>query len=190
VVGLAGGVGSGKSTVAALFRKWGARVVDADAIGHGVLGDPALRRRLVRTWGELVLRDGRIDRAALSRRVFQSPRSVARLNRMVHPAILRRIRRELRAARGWVVLDAALLFETGLDRLCDRVVFVDAPLGLRIRRTAGRGWEPGELRRRERFQWRVAYKKKKADYVLNNAGRQSHTERQARKIYDDLLGHP
>lgn len=190
VVGLAGGVGSGKSTIAGIFIKQGAQGIDADAVGHRVLDLPRVRAALVRDWGEKILRGGRVDRAALARLAFRSRESVARLNRRVHPEILREIRRRIATARGWVVLDAALLFETGADALCDAVVFVSAPRAVRARRISARGWGPGELRRRERFQFPAAYKKKKADYVIDNAGPKSRTEKQARRICDDLRRHP
>ncbi len=187
VIGLAGGVGSGKSLVARLLGKRGAEVVDADALGHRALERPEIRRRLVRAWGPGILRRGRIDRGELARAAFGSRSSVKRLNRIVHPAILREMRRRLAGRRGWTVLDAALLFEAGVDRLCDRVIFVNAPLRLRVRRTKkGRRWSPGELERREQFQWSVTYKKKKADYVLNNTGSASRTNRQLGKILDEL----
>jgi len=186
VVGLAGGVGSGKSTVAAFFRKWGARVIDADAIGHRVLERPGVRARLVGAWGPGILRDGRVDRRALASVAFGSKAGVERLNRLVHPAILRDIRRRIREARTWVVLDAALLYEAGADSLCDRVIFVRAPRELRARRTAARGWSRGEILRRERFQWPTTYKEKKAHYVINNTGPKSRTKDQAKKIYDEL----
>ena len=186
VVGLAGGVGSGKSTVAAIFIKQGARGIDADLLGHRVLELPAVRAGLVRDWGTGILRDGRVDRAALARLAFRSRKTVARLNRRVHPEILREIRRQIARARGWVVLDAALLFETGADALCDKIVFVSAPRALRARRVRSRGWGPEELRRRERFQFPVVYKKKKADYVIDNAGPTSRTKEQTRKICDEL----
>jgi len=186
VVGLAGGVGSGKTTVARFFVREGARAIDADALGHKVLDLPRVRAALVRDWGPDILREGRVDRAALARLAFRSRKSVARLNRRVHPAILREIRRLVAAARGWVVLDAALLYETGADALCDKVVFVSAPRELRARRTRTRGWGPGELRRRERFQFPVVYKKKKADYVIDNAGPTSRTQEQTRRIFENL----
>jgi dephospho-CoA kinase len=186
VVGLAGGVGSGKSTVAAIFIKQGARGIDADELGHRVLARPAVRAGLVRDWGAGILRDGRVDRAALARLAFRSRKTVTRLNRRVHPEILREIRRQIARARGWVVLDAALLFETGADALCDKVVFVSAPRALRARRVRSRGWGPRELQRRERFQFPVVYKKKKADYVIDNTGPASRTEDQIRKICDEL----
>ena len=186
VVGLAGGVGSGKSTVAGIFIKLGAQGIDADALGHRVLDLPRIRAALARDWGPGILSRGRVDRAALARLAFRSRRDVARLNRRVHPEILREIRRRISRARGWVVLDAALLFETGADALCDRIVFVSAPRALRARRTRGRGWGPGELGRRERFQFPVSYKKMKADYVIDNTGPKSRTEEQTRKICDEL----
>ena len=186
VVGLAGGVGSGKSTVAAIFRNQGALGIDADVLGHKVLGLPRVRAALARDWGDGILNGGRVDRAALARLAFRSKESVARLNRRVHPEILREIRRQVRRARGWVILDAPLLFETGADALCDKVIYVSAPFAIRVRRTRGRGWGPVELRRRERFQFPTVYKKKKADYVIDNAGPESRTEVQTRKIIDEL----
>jgi len=186
VLGLAGGVGSGKSTVAALFKKWGARIVDADVLGHRVLDDPRVRARLARLFGGEILQDGRVDRPALAARAFRSRRSVERLNRTVHPAILRAIRNEIRRSRGWVVLDAALLYETGADVLCDRVLYVHVPRAERQRRVRARGWTSGELARRERFQLPPAYKRKKADYVVDNAGPPAEAARQARKIFDEL----
>jgi dephospho-CoA kinase len=192
VVGIAGGVGSGKSTVAALFRNWGARVLDADAIGHRVIERPDVKARLVRAWGPGILRGGRVDRARLAREAFRSRDSVRLLNRLVHPAILREIRRRIARSRRWVVLDAALLFEAGADRLCDRVVFVEAPRRVRRRRAAARGMGPEESARRERFQRPAAYKKRRADDVIDNAGSKSRTEKQAREIYEGFrrLMHP
>jgi len=186
VVGLAGGVGSGKSTVAAIFTNEGARGIDADVLAHQVLGLPRVRAALARDWGDGILLRGRVDRAALARLAFRSKESVERLNRRVHPEILREIRRQVKRARGWVILDAPLLFETGADALCDKVIYVSAPFAIRVRRTRGRGWGPGELRRRERFQFPTVYKKKKADYVIDNAGPKSRTEVQARKIVEEL----
>ena len=186
VVGLAGGVGSGKSTVAALCRNLGARVLDADGIGHRVIDRPEVRARLVRTWGAGILRGRRVDRARLAGAAFRSRAAARRLNRLVHPEILREIRRRIARCRGCVVLDAALLFEAGADRLCDLVVFVDAPRRLRLRRAASRGMEPAEAARRERFQQPVARKKRRADYVIDNAGPKSRTKNQVMRIFREF----
>lgn len=187
VVGLTGGVGSGKSTVAAFFRKRGAQVVDADAIGHRVLDRPALRARLVRAFGRGILRDdGRVDRAALGRAAFRSRRSIARLNRIVHPAISREMRRQT-ARRRWSVVDAALLYESGWDAMCDRVIFVRASRRVRERRVrASRGWSRAELARRERLQGSLREKEKRADYVVDNEGPVSRTRRRLESICQDV----
>ena len=173
-----------------MLRGRGAGILDADALGHRALDLPNVRERLVRAWGPGILRGRRVDRAALARVAFRSQASVNRLNRIVHPVILREIRRRLAAARRWTVLDAALLYEAGVDRLCDRVIYVDAPRALRIRRTVARGWSSGELKRRERFQWPVAYKKKKAHYVVDNTGPRSRTRQQIGHILDELRRTP
>ena len=163
-------------------------MVDADAIGHQVLQRPEIRRLLAREWGPGILRHGRVDRAALASLVFRSKSSIRKLNRIVHPVIRRQIRQELKtASRRGVVLDAALLFENGLDRACDATVFVDAPPSLRRRRAAARGWKRGEVARREKLQWAPSRKKKLADFVIDNSGRRARMERQARKIFETLF---
>jgi dephospho-CoA kinase len=179
VVGLTGGIGSGKSTVAGILRKSGAVVIDADALGHRVLEIPRIRAALVRDFGAAILgEDGRIDRRALGRKAFRNKAATARLNRRVHPEILNRIRRGIRRARGCVVLDAALLYETGAEALCDRVWFVDAPRRRRLERIRARGWSAREVSRRERTQMPLREKKRRADVVIDNGGPVSRTERE------------
>ena len=173
VIGLTGGVGSGKSTATLLFQEMGARVIDADAITHRLLDRPAVRRTLLRAFGREVVRNGRIDRAAVARRAFRDAVSVRRLNSAVHPFVRREIRRrltQLRRSGKPIVLDAALLLETGANKLCDTLVFVDAPRAIRVRRVASRGWSDRELRRRERAQWPVRRKRARSDHVVRNKG--------------------
>jgi dephospho-CoA kinase len=187
VVGLSGGVGSGKSTVARMLAREGARVIDADALGHRVLEIPGMRRALAREFGAEILKaDGSVDRPRLGREAFRDRRSVERLNRTVHPEILKRIRTELRKARGWTVLDAALLHETGIVSLCDRVIFVEAPLGLRRERAKERGWSGRELSRRERLQGPLRDKRKYADFVVDASGSLARTAAQVRRIVREL----
>jgi dephospho-CoA kinase len=190
VVGLLGGVGSGKSAVAALFRSRGARVVDADRIAHRVLEAPAVRRILRTWWGPKVVRRGRVDRAEVARRAFASPAETARLNALVHPRIRRELKRELAAARrkgGLVVVEAALLLETGTDAGCDVLVYVDAPAAARRSRVeAARGWSGAEWRRRERAQWPLARKKGKAQYVVDNGGPPAATKQQVESILQEI----
>jgi dephospho-CoA kinase len=186
-LGLTGGIGSGKSTVARILKDSGAVVIDADALGHEALESPRVKAALVRDFGPGILgEDGRIDRPELGRRAFRSRASVARLNRQVHPWILARIRRTVAGTRGRVVLDASLLFEAGVDRWCDQVWFVDAPRSVRERRVRSRGWSPRELARRERFQAAPEEKKRKSDVVIDNGGALSRTARTVRRLLKDF----
>jgi dephospho-CoA kinase len=190
VVGLTGGIGCGKSTVAALFREQGAGGTDADAVGHEVLRRRDIAARLVRAWGPSILENGKVSRSRLAAAAFRSKRQIARLNAIVHPAISRELRRRIGRARrggGIFVLDAALLLEAGIGDWCDVIVFVDVPRAVRERRVRSRGWTPAELRRRERCQWPVSRKRKMADYVVDNGGPISDTRRQVGTIVR-LLG--
>lgn len=184
-----GGIGSGKSAVAALFEKFGARAVDADRIAHGVLDDPTVRRTLVSWWGRDILSGGRVDRAQVARRAFASAAGTARLNALVHPRIRKALRRVISDARrrgGVTVVEAALLLETGTDAWCDVLVFVDAPREARRARAAKRGWSAAEWSRRERRQWPLRLKKKKARYVIDNGGSKAAARRQVESILQEI----
>jgi dephospho-CoA kinase len=189
VVGLLGGVGSGKSAVAAQFKKLGARVVDADRIARGVLDIPAVRRKLVEVWGPGIIRVGRVDRAEVARCAFGSAGGTARLNALVHPRIGRELRREIRSARargGVLIVEAALLLETGSEDWCDVLVFVDAPADVRRRRAGERGMGASDWRRRERLQWPLRKKKKKADFVIDNRGPRAAMHKQVERILQEI----
>jgi dephospho-CoA kinase len=185
VLGLTGGIGSGKSTVAELFQNRGAEIIDADAVVHSILDRPSLRKRLVAAWGKEIQKRGRIDREALAKVAFRDLDSVRKLNEIVHPVVRKEVVRAIRRSRSpLIVLDAPLLLEVGADRDCHKVVFVDAPLALRIRRVAKRGWTPSELRRREKYHWPMREKRKKADFVIDNRGSRAALERQVRALLD------
>ena len=189
VVGLLGGIGSGKSSVAALFEEFGARIVDADRIAHRILEEPAVRRTLTTWWGPEIVRGGRVDRARVARHAFGTRGGAARLNALLHPRIGRELKKEIARARrrgGVVVVEAALLLETGTEAGCDALVFVDAPRRERRRRVARRGWSPSEWMRRERAQWPLRRKRAKADYVIDNGGSRAATRRQVRTILQEI----
>ncbi|MGP0064843.1 MAG: dephospho-CoA kinase [Isosphaeraceae bacterium] len=186
VIGLIGGIGSGKSSVASLMTVRGASVIDADAVGHELLGEPEIRARIVEQFGEGVLegppgdRDGslRIDRRALGKIVFADPSERRALEAILHPPMRARFLRDIEAlvragASGPVVLDAAILLEAGWDDLCDRVVFVDAPRPERLRRVKeARGWSEEAFEARERSQWPCDEKRSRADWIIpNHTGR-------------------
>jgi len=194
VIGLVGGIGSGKSTVAAQFARLGCAVVDADRMGHALLAEPAIRGALVARFGGKILgADGRIDRRLLGQEAFASPEHLEALNSVVHPALWPRVRRAILDARRRadvraVVVDAALLLEKGLDTLCDRVVYLHAPKEVRRARIASsRGWRPSEVARREAMQISLKAKRQRADYTVDNRSSPEHTLEQVRTILSRLL---
>jgi len=176
VIGLAGGIGAGKSAAAAALADLGCLVSDSDQAAKAELDVPEVRDALVRWWGPRVLGvGGRIDRAQVAAIIFSDPEARRRLEALVHP--------RLRAARSalidraaaldapGVVIDAPLLFEAGLDTECDAVLFIDAPRELRAARVrATRGWDEGELERRERAQFPLEQKRARSSAVIENAG--------------------
>jgi dephospho-CoA kinase len=199
VIGIVGGIGSGKSAVARWVadRDASIAVFDADVAGHRALGRPETRDRLVEAFGVSILSGkGEIDRAALASRVFgsgaQPEAARRRLESIVHPAIQQErdeFLAQLTAAGQTKVLlvDAALLLEAGWHDRCDAIVFVDAPELLRRQRIAARGWSPDELARREASQWPVDRKKSAADFVVDNSGTLDTAGRQLYEYIHQIL---
>ena len=190
VIGLVGGIGAGKSLAAAALAARGGAVIDADRIGHEVLQLPEVVDRLAARWGPRVLRpDGTPDRRAIAAVVFADPAERAALEAIVFPEIERRARAAVAAARAdpavrFVVLDAAVMLEAGWHGVCDKLIYVDAPRDLRLRRLAARsGWVAWDLTAREAAQMPAAEKIARADAVVVNAG----TPDDLRARLDDLL---
>ena len=190
VVGLIGGIASGKSRVAELLARRGARVLSGDQAGHEALRQPEVKARVVERWGLGVLDEhGEVDRRRLAARVFGDPAERRALEAIAWPWIGRRLREQVEAARAdpavkLILLDAAVLLEAGWDEVCDRLVFVDAPRDVRLRRLAEqRGWSAKEVAAREEAQLPLTEKARRADDVLDNSG---PPEALARQV-DDLL---
>lgn len=176
VVGLTGGIGAGKSTVARAFARAGAAVSDSDATAREILQHPAVRDELVQWWGAQVLDEaGSIDRAKVAAQVFADPSKRARLEGLVHPLIHARRAQEMDAARAAgkkvFVIDAPLLLEAGLGPQCHAVVYIDAPRHVRLARVQHkRGWTEAEFDRREAAQWPLDRKRAAARFVIENSG--------------------
>ncbi|MFO0835627.1 MAG: dephospho-CoA kinase [Phycisphaerales bacterium] len=177
VIGLVGGIGSGKSTVAAeIARQAGGIVIDSDKEAKAALDRPDVRDQLIAWWGRGVMgKDGRIDRGQVADIVFRRPEERARLEGLVHPIVrstrAQAIERARAAGAGVAIIDAPLLFEAGVDRECDLVLYVDAPLEARVGRVkATRGWDAAELERREKAQLPLEEKRQRSDDVVVNDG--------------------
>lgn len=200
VIGVTGVIGGGKSRLSASLARRGAAVIDADAVGHQVLERPEVRERLVGRFGAGVLRvpdsgrERQIDRKVLGAVVFADSAARRDLESIVHPEMLQcfetAIERAVDEGRApAVVLDAAVLFEAGWNRLCDLVVFVDAPFSVRLERVSrDRGWTAETLRAREAAQWPAEAKAARADVTIHNESSVEALERSADSLLDMLNG--
>ena len=197
VLGLAGGIGAGKSTVARALADEGCVVADSDELARQAYNDPEIRRQLVAWWGDRV-RDCHachaepdslpppVDRRAIAAIVFEHPAERARLEALIHPWIARARAALFAAAPAGtraLVIDAPLLFETGLDRQCDRVIFVDSSPETRLARVrATRGWDTAELGRREAAQWPLGRKRAFSTDLVHNDGDIMEVRRQLKPL--------
>lgn len=188
VIGLTGGIATGKSTVTNILRKLGAWVIDADALAHAVLapGTPAVEEVAEAFPG--VVRDGIIDRAALAEIIFSDERARARLNSIVHPRVRHLMRESLEeaalAGHRIAVLDVPLLIEGGLHRQVDEVwvVYVDEEEQLR-RLMERNGVDRATAWKRIRAQMPIEEKVKYADVVIDNRGDLASLEAKVRELW-------
>jgi len=196
-IGLLGGVASGKSLVAGYLAEMGAGVLDADRVGHEVLCSAEVKRAALRRWGEKILgRNGEIDRSKLARIVFGDSPACRRerkyLEELTHPEIRRRLARQAksmaRAGKPAAILDAPLLLEAGWDKLCETLVFVEAPREQRLARAAARGWTHDDVAARERSQWPLERKRRRADAIIDNSASPSETRLQTERFWRRLMG--
>lgn len=177
VLGLIGGIGSGKSLVATELARHGGYLIAGDQLGHEALGQAEIRAAVVARWGEQVVKDdGTIDRRQLGKIVFADAAERQALEALVFPYIASRIATEIDHAQQlpdvrFIVLDAAVMLEAGWDRFCDGIIFVEAPRPLRLQRLAQqRGWSAKEVTAREQAQWPLAAKRARANVVVDNSG--------------------
>lgn len=197
IIGLTGGVGTGKSAVARMFQELGAFVLDADQATHALMqpGTEMFRKIRARFGKEILASGGAIDRQKLAERAFQDGRELKALCRIVHPAVRRRILASLkkmrtRSPKAVAVLEVPLLFEAeSAPYPTDAVVVVTAPRRVAAERLkAGRGWSLSELTRRSRFQLPLREKAKRADFVVDNGGNEAETHRQVLHVWKKITG--
>lgn len=195
LVGLTGGIATGKSTVSAMFQALGCEVIDADRLAREVVepGEPAYRE-IVREFGaEVVQADGTLDRKRLGGIVFRDARRRKRLEALTHPPIRARLVQRLRTLadagfRGLVVFDAPVIIESGSYRAMDRLVVVYADEPTQLTRLMTRdGIARAEALRKINAQMPIAEKAKLAHYVVDNSGDRATTETQVRAVHEALL---
>mgnify|MGYP001598505712 CR=1 FL=1 len=194
LVGLTGGIATGKSTVASMFKRCGATVIDADALARAVVhpGTPAWRE-IVRTFGKTVLNpDHTLNRPALGAKVFGHPAKRRQLERIIHPRVAReQIRLTKQAARNdpraVVIYDVPLLFEAGIDQRVDTTIVVTAGRETQIARLKKRNsLSRAEALRRIKSQMPLADKRRRAEYVLDGTLPLPQLKKQVQSLHQSL----
>ena len=193
VIGLTGGIASGKSFVAECFGQLGCEIVNADLIGHKVLKLPETIEQIRDAFGDQTVVDGEVDRRALATIVFPKDsvapsKELKLLESITHPEIgkwmeLRFLEIEQSNSAQTVILDAPVMFKAQWDRFCDRIVFVHADLKVRQQRANLRGWPEGELKRRERQQLPLEQKRKLATDEIDNSSSAEQTRKQVQSLW-------
>lgn len=193
-VGLTGGIGSGKSTVARMLQRLGAVIIDADAISRELVepGEPALHALVDEFGAEIIALDGSLRRGKLAELAFSSPDGTQRLNAVMHPLIAaesrRRIDRAAQEGAHVVVYDMPLLLETGQRDLVDLVVVVDVPVETQVRRAVEfRGLDEADVRRRIEVQATRDERLAAADVVIDNSESVDQTQEQVDRLWKRLI---
>jgi dephospho-CoA kinase len=193
VIGLTGGIGSGKSKVAEFLKELGAEVVDLDKVGHDILiKGGEVYNQVLSAFGEGVLfENGEIDRARLAGVVFNDPKALKRLNDITHPAIDKKVEEKVQESRrkgaGVVVFEAAAMLESDRSFLVDELWVITAPLNAVLKRLKDRpGYSDEEARRRIGSQLTDRERVKKADVVIANEGTLEELRKKVKKEWDRL----
>ena len=191
-IGVTGQIGSGKTTAAKIFASFGAVVIDADTIGREVVDRSVpLRKKLARQFGgEILTPSGKLSRKRLARLAFADEAAKQRLNRLVHPFLLKELRRqmkELAKRHNVVVIDAALLLDWELDRQMDVVLVVHASEETRLKRLAARGISKEDALARQKAQVPFSEYRKRADYVVFNNSTVGKLQAKLQRLYKKFV---
>jgi dephospho-CoA kinase len=191
--GLTGGVATGKSTAARMFHSLGAKIVDADLIGHELLAKslPAFSEIVERFGAAILDASGEISRPLLGEVVFADPEKLRELNAIVHPRIIARVEERAaelaaQASRAVILVDAALIFEAGIGGRFEKVIVTWCPPELQLARLMSKGLTRDEAERRIAAQIPGEEKKRRADFVIDSSGPLEDTRRQVERVHSEL----
>jgi len=193
VIGILGGIGSGKSTVAAEFAKLGCKVIDADKMAHELLDEPPVKEKIISLFGQDILEPaGKISREKLAGIVFDDVQKLLSLNAIIHPLVLQKAKRFIEQYNCQdqvkaIVLDMPLLVEVGWDKLCSKLIFVDCEKNLRLKRAKILGFNENQVKIRENFQISLDNKVDLADNTINNNSDFSVLTRQVKDIFSYIV---
>ncbi len=191
ILAVTGVPASGKTTVARMFAVYNARLIDADRAGHDLLKKTSpVYRRVIAAFGAEISGDrGGISRAKLARVVFEDRKLLRRLNSLVHPYIIKEIKRKIRSSRsGFIVLDAPLLFEARVADLADAIVVVGTDRHRRLNRASRRAsFDKQVFFKKTKAQLTQGEKSRRADFIIDNNGSLKETRKQVEQIYRQLI---
>jgi len=191
IIGITGNFGSGKSTVAAFFRKAGVKVIDADRLAHkAILPGAPCYKKVIAGFGKGILNaDKQIDRKRLKELAFADKKKIKRLNRIIHPEVIRQIKTAIaKAKEHTIVLDVPLLIESGLHRAVDQVIVVKTDLRQQVSRIKNKlSLSEPEIFRRLKFQLPLKKKVRLADFVIDNSGSLQKTREQVKMIINKVI---
>jgi dephospho-CoA kinase len=195
IIGIAGGIGSGKSMVARFLADLGCYVIDSDELSRQAYRKSEVVQTLQSWWGDAIVHpDGSVDRRAVAKRVFSDETQLRKLEGLIHPLVEQSRRQAMDLAIGKnpdlpaFVWDSPLLFESGLAARCDAVIFVQTPLAQRVARVGQtRGWDQAELTRRENLQWPLDKKREISDYVVVNTADAEYARSQVNQVLSRTL---
>jgi dephospho-CoA kinase len=195
IIGILGGVGAGKSAAAAEFGKLGCACIDADKIAHELLEKPSVKKKVVGFFGKAILnRRSKIDHKKLAKIVFSDGSKLAKLNKIIHPLVLKRVGELIKKAKGLkrvkaIVLDMPLLVEVGWAKRCDKLIFVKCKEKIRLKRAKKMGiFGKNELKKRENFQISLDKKETIADNTIDNNSGFSALAGQVTDIFSCIMG--
>lgn len=189
IVGLTGGIGSGKSTVAAMFRNLGVPVYNSDEEAKELMGNSEqIKQKIVTLLGEDSYNGGKLNREYISGRVFKDKEMLKALNNIVHPAVRNHFTQWAQNQHSkYVIQEAAIIFENESNEFYDQIILVTAPLDIRIKRVGQRdGLSPEQVMERVKNQWEDSRKASLADFVIENSELQN-TAAQVMEIHRKLL---
>ena len=190
ILGLTGGFGTGKSTVALILKSFGAKIIDADKLAAKYLSKNTLSyKKIVMAFGPGILdKNGKINRKELANAAFKSKAAIHKLNSIVHPAVIRDIHKKIKAVKkGVVVLDVPLLFESGLEKAVDKVAVVKLDKARQFARIRKKSLLSGsEINKRIKAQLPLSFKVRGADFVIDNNGTIGKTKKQTQAVWRSL----
>lgn len=192
-IAITGGVASGKTSVCRFFRELGAYVINADALVHELLeSDTNLGQQIIRSLGENIVQEGKISRKVIAEKVFSDPKKLEALEKILHPAVLRKIEEQYAAVSkekkySAFAVEIPLLFEIGSENFYDVIVVVLADEAIAKKRFEQAGFQSEEYDRRMRRQIKPNQKAARADYVLHNAGSLEDLRKQSIALYQKII---